>query len=150
MSVGSDQSASCASLHGAMPRPYNKMQMGGNIFNKTARIITEWRTIYLQDLSHCCTTLWGRTMRTELKRTREPTPVQTSRFLQTEKNFHTYKTSPQATFFHDRRWKARLSARFIKNLHSHNFRLFCEGFLSSRFINSSLYPELAQIKATKR
>lgn len=42
------------------------------------------------------TTLWGRTMRIELKWTRELTPVQTSRFLQTEKNFHTYTTSPSA------------------------------------------------------
>lgn len=51
MSVCSDQSASCSSLHGALPHSYNQMQTGGNIINTTAWASADRSIIHLRGLS---------------------------------------------------------------------------------------------------
>lgn len=120
MSVCSDQSASCSSLHGALPHPHNQMQTGGNIINTTAWTSADRSIIHLWGLSrpspHSTVKLPA-----ELKWTRELTPVQTSWFLHSQKNFHTDKRNPWAPFSHGRKWKTCfvykvMSVQFIEKI----------------------------------
>lgn len=71
MSVRSDQSASCSSLHGALPHPRSQMHIGGNIIDAAGRSLVSEAGL---------NTIQGKTERDRQReeRTREGTPVHKS------------------------------------------------------------------------